>query len=229
MFARSRDARIGMLPRMSFFLRYLDPSEILGEFLFGAIMVLTFTLGASVAGGYERGLLLAALLCNVAWGVIDGVLVVMSNRYARRRRGSLVRAIRNARDAESALAAIRDEFEEGVEVDAKPEERDKLYRSIHAFLGRAQAVPMHFTGADWATGFAVFLLVAGSALPAALPFLVIPDPHLALRVSNALMIALLFGVGWAWGRHIGMRPWLSALVLTALGSGLVALAIALGG
>lgn len=163
---------------MSFFTRHLDPSEILGEFLFGAIMVLTFTLGAAAAGGYEKGLLLAAILCNVAWGVIDGVLLVMSNRYGRRRDGHHVGAI---------------------------------------------------TREDGATMFAVFLLVVGSAVPAALPFLVFPDPHQALRASNALMVVVLFAAGWRYGHHIGMRPWLSALVLTAIGVSLVAIAIPLGG
>jgi len=168
---------------MSFFHRYLDPSEILGEFLFGAIMVLTFTLGAAVAGGYEKGLLLAAIGCNIAWGVIDGVLVVMSHRYERRR------------DA----------------------------------IERAQTPSVPFTGSDWGAGFAVFLIVVGSALPAALPFFLIPDPHRALRVSNALMVAVIFVAGWLYGRHIAMRPWLAGLTLTSIGVVLVAVAIRLGG
>jgi VIT1/CCC1 family predicted Fe2+/Mn2+ transporter len=218
-----------MLRRVSFITRHLDPAEILGELLFGLIMVLTFTLGASVAGGYERGILLAAIGCNVAWGVIDGVLVVMANRYARRRRGRLLRVIHAARDESSAIAAIRDEFEFGVSVETRPEDRARLYRSVHDFYTRARVAPMSFTRTDVATGFAVFLLVVGSALPAVLPFLVISDPHVALRASNALLIAMLFVAGWLYGRHIDMRPWLAGLVLTAIGVGLVALAIALGG
>ncbi len=62
---------------MASLFRTLEPAESLGEIVFGLIMVLTFTLGAAVAGGYERGLLLAAVGCNVAWGVIDAVLFVM--------------------------------------------------------------------------------------------------------------------------------------------------------
>jgi hypothetical protein len=214
---------------MSFISRYLDPDEILGEILFGLIMVLTFTLGASVAGGYERGLILAAVGCNVAWGVIDGALVVLSGRYVRRRHGQLVRAIRAARDEPSALAVIRDEFESGVEVQSRPEDREPVYRSIHALFSKAHPLPMHLTRSDWMTGIAVFVLVAASAPPAALPFLFIDDPELALRASNALLVALLFVVGYRWGRHIERTPWLTALVLTSLGVALVAIAIALGG
>jgi VIT1/CCC1 family predicted Fe2+/Mn2+ transporter len=214
---------------MGFFLRYLDPSEILGELLFGLIMVLTFTLGASVAGGYERGLILAATGCNVAWGVIDGVLVVMGGRYVRRRRGQLVREIREARDEASALAAIRDEFEFGVEAETRHDDRERVYRSIHALFARAKPLPMHLTLDDWMTGFAVFLLVSVTALPAALPFLLIEEPHRALRASNGLLVALLFLIGWLWGRHIRVSALLSALTLTGIGVGLVAIAIRLGG
>lgn len=214
---------------MSFIGRYLDPSEVLAELLFGLIMVLTFTLGAAVAGGYERGLILAAIGCNVAWGVIDGALVVMSNRYARRRRGNLIRAVHAAPDEESALAVIRDELESGVHAETRPDDREKVYRSIHALLSSAKPLPMHVRADDWMTALAVFILVVLPTLPAALPFFVIGDPHRALRGSNALLILLLFVAGHRWGRHIGMHPWLSGLVLTTIGSLLVVIAIALGG
>jgi VIT1/CCC1 family predicted Fe2+/Mn2+ transporter len=169
---------------MSFFARHLDPSEILGELLFGLIMVLTFTLGASLAGGYERGLL---------------------------------------------LSAIRDEFEYDVEEVATPEDREQVYRSIHALFAKARPLPMRFRREEAAAAFAVFLLVTAPVLPAALPFFLVADPHQALRASNALLIALLFAAGWRWGRHVEVRAWLSALLLTSLGVGLVVVAIALGG
>lgn len=214
---------------MSFIQRQLDPAEILGEILFGLIMVLTFTLGAALAGGYERGLLLAAIGCNVAWGVIDGVLLVLSSRYARRRRGRLIRAIHAAHDEAAALVAVREELEPGVLALTRSEDREHLYRSVHALLARAQPMPMTFSRDDWMTGLAVFVLVVAPALPAALPFFVVRDPHLALRLSNALLVALLFAIGWRWARHIEMRAWLSGLTMMTLGMILVAVAVALGG
>ena len=60
--------------------RFLDPIDRLSEVLFGLIMVLTFTGSLSVAeAGREsvRTMLLAALGCNFAWGVIDAVLYLM--------------------------------------------------------------------------------------------------------------------------------------------------------
>ena len=54
----------------------LDPSERTAEVLFGLIMVLTFTgsLSAAEAGPDDiRAMLIGALGCNIAWGIIDGL------------------------------------------------------------------------------------------------------------------------------------------------------------
>ncbi len=60
--------------------RVLEPYDRISEVLFGLIMVLTFTGSLSIAeGGREavRTMLLGALGCNLAWGIIDGVLYLM--------------------------------------------------------------------------------------------------------------------------------------------------------
>lgn len=68
--------------------RYLDPGERLGEIVFGLIMVLTFTSTARATLGEEqtaRELLVAALGCNIAWGIIDGGMFIMSAMLDRGR------------------------------------------------------------------------------------------------------------------------------------------------
>ena len=60
--------------------RVLDPVSRVSEILFGVIMVLTFTgsLSVATAGRAEvREMLVGALGCNLAWGVIDGILYLM--------------------------------------------------------------------------------------------------------------------------------------------------------
>lgn len=214
---------------MSFFSRHLDPAESLGEILFGLIMVLTFTLGASVAGGWERGLILAAVGCNVAWGIIDGALFLMSRLFERSRKGRLIRAIRQAPDAAAAVAAIRREMEPGLESVTEPADREHLYRSVHALIARGTPAPVRLRRDDWLGALAVFLLVTATALPAAAPFAVVPDPHRALRVSNWLLVVLLFFVGRRWARHTDANPWVAGLASMGLGVVLVTVAIALGG
>jgi VIT1/CCC1 family predicted Fe2+/Mn2+ transporter len=75
----------------------------------------------------------------------------------------------------------------------------------------------------------VALVVILSTFPVVLPFLFIDQVGLALRISNAIGIVLLFLCGYAFGRATGLRPWLTGLTMVALGTALVGVAIALGG
>ncbi len=55
------------------------------------------------------------------------------------------------------------------------------------------------------------------------------DARLALRVSYAVAIVMLFGCGYVFGIHSGLRPWAAGLAMVAVGSTLVGIAVALGG
>ena len=54
-------------------------------------------------------------------------------------------------------------------------------------------------------------------------------PWIGLRVSNFLLVGLLFLVGYRWARFTDASPWRVAFGLTSIGLVLVAIAIALGG
>ena len=61
--------------------RILEPMDRISEILFGLIMALTFTLtlGVITADRIQvRTMLLAALGCNLAWGIIDASVFLMS-------------------------------------------------------------------------------------------------------------------------------------------------------
>jgi hypothetical protein len=68
-----------------------------------------------------------------------------------------------------------------------------------------------------------------STFPIVIPFILIGDARLALRLSNAVAIAMLFVCGYAFGRCAGFRPWAAGLSMVAIGASLVGVAIALGG
>jgi hypothetical protein len=57
----------------------------------------------------------------------------------------------------------------------------------------------------------------------------IDDSRLALRASNLVLVALLFGVGYRWAKFTSVAPWVAGAGLMSLGIVLVAIAIALGG
>lgn len=138
--------------------RVLDPVDRISEVLFGLIMALTFTglIGSALGDGDEvRALLLGALGCNLAWGLVDGVM-------------------------------------------------------MRAAVG-------------------VATLVFLSTLPVVVPFALMSDARLALRVSNVIAIVMLFGCGYQLGRYAGGRRWLAGAVVALLGVVLVPITIMLGG
>lgn len=217
------------------FLRYLDPADSLGEILFGLIMVLTFTLGAGIAvrtgegAGSARELMYAAIGCNIAWGIIDAALHVMGAVFVRSRRSRLARAIKAAPDETSALAVIREEIDPELESMTRKEDRERLYHGILALIAHAEPRRTTVAGRDLLEAVNVFLLVVLTAFPAAAPFLLIDDPWLALRLSNLLLIGLLFVVGYHWARHTNANPWIAGVGVMLLGVVMVAIAIPLGG
>ena len=80
--------------------RVLEPGERISEVLFGLIMVLTFTGSLSVANasrGEVRTMLIGALGCNLAWGVIDGIFYLMGCLSEQGRGIRALRSLRNAR------------------------------------------------------------------------------------------------------------------------------------
>jgi hypothetical protein len=214
--------------------RYLAPNESLTEAVAGLIMVLTFTLAASiVTGGGEdaaRAALLGAIGCNVAWGIIDAVLYIMDSVFERNRRVRLAHAVASVPDEPAAIAAIQRELDPYLASVTLPAHRDQLYRHIRSSLVHG-SLPQR-TGVlrdDVIGAVAVFCVVLATALPAILPLALIHQPWLALRVSNLLVVAMLFIVGYRWAKYVDANPWLTGLGLMGVGLALVVVAIPLGG
>jgi VIT family len=84
-------------------------------------------------------------------------------------------------------------------------------------------------GKDWLAALGIFLWVFLITLPVAVPFVLVHDVRLALRISNGVAVALLFLAGHAFGRTAGLNPWWTGMVMVLLGGALVAATIALGG
>ena len=82
---------------------------------------------------------------------------------------------------------------------------------------------------DWLGAACVCLLVFLSTFPVVIPFTFMKDITLALRISNAIAIAMLFITGYVFGRTSGRRPVLVGIAMVVLGAILVSGAIALGG
>jgi len=210
--------------------RILEPVERVSEVLFGLIMVLTFTGSLSVAeAGREdvRTMLMGALGCNLAWGIIDGVFYLMGCLAEKGRNLKTYQAVRTATDPHKAHRLIADALPPLVASILQREELETMRQ-------RLQQLPeppsyARLSKLDWAGATGVFLLVFLSTFPVAVPFLFMQNAMLAMRVSNAIAVGMLFIAGAAYGRSVGRSPWGFGITMVVLGAILVALTMALGG
>jgi VIT1/CCC1 family predicted Fe2+/Mn2+ transporter len=210
--------------------RVLDPAERIAEVLFGLIMVLTFTGSLSVAeAGREdiREMLIGALGCNIAWGIIDGVLYLMGCLAEKGRNLKIFRAVRQATDSGKATQLIADALPSPVASVMEPAELEALHQRLMKLPEPAKHA--RIGGSDWWGALGVFLLVFLTTFPVTIPFIFMQDTLAAMRVSNGIAVAMLFVAGFAYGRIVGRSPWLFGISMVVLGLILVAMTIVLGG
>ena len=210
--------------------RALEPGERIAEVLFGLIMVLSFTGSLSVADAGRddvRTMLIGALGCNIAWGIIDGILYLMDCLSERARDLRALRAARNATAPEDAHRVIAEALPPVVAATLGPAEYETVRQKL-LLLPEPASRPW-LSKADWLGGLAVFLWVFVTTFPVAIPFIFMSDVARAMRVSNLIAVGLLVITGYAFGRITNYHPWLTGLAMVILGGALVAATIALGG
>lgn len=215
--------------------KYLDPVDRMSETVFGLIMVLSITSTASL---YVEGssnpamtLMIAAIGCNLAWGIVDGVMYVVTSLFSRSRSGYILHMIRHARDANAARTEIARYVDKNVGNLLQPNEQSQVAGWVYDEVKHLKEERIHnrIKGDDLLGGIATFIAEFITTLPAVLPFLIIHDWQFALRVSNLLTILMLFVVGYGLARYNGGNKWLLGLSLMCLGVILVAITVALGG
>jgi len=210
--------------------RILEPMERITEVLFALIMVLTFTCSFSVAGaGHEevRTMLIGALGCNLAWGIIDAVFYLMGSFSALGQGILRLRALREATNPAHAHQIIAQALPPVVVSVLSSSELESMRQKLSELAGLPPRPRLRMT--DWLGALGVFLIVVLATLPVIIPFAVIEDAKRALRVSNGIAIVMLFVTGYAFGRIAGHRPLGMAASMVILGGAMVAITISLGG
>jgi len=207
----------------------LDPVERSSEILFGLIMVLTFTSSISVAEGGRaemREVLVAAVGCNFAWGLVDAAMYLMANLIERARSLKILNAVKRTADMPQAHQLIRAALPPVVATTLNTNE----IASLRERLLKVDAPPVaRLNVGDLGGALAVFLLVFISTFPVVVPFLLLNDVPLALRLSNFVAAALLFATGWTLGNYSGRSGLRTGVETVVIALVLVAITIALGG
>jgi hypothetical protein len=208
----------------------LNPVDRVSEMLFGLFMALTFVGAVSVADRGDaqiRAMFIAALGCNLAWGLVDAVMYLVRTVTDRGRLLTLIRCVRDATDAEAGRKLIERSLSRAAAGLVSSTEIEAMRGRILA-LTAIPALPK-LNRNDLLSALAIFLIVVASTFPVVLPFMMFEDVRTAKYVSWAIGLAMLFVGGLALGRYAGYGSWRAGFLMAGLGSALVIAINALGG
>jgi len=208
----------------------LDPIDRQSEMMFGLLMTLTFTGTMSVAlgeGATVREILLAALGCNIAWGIVDATVYLLTTATERARGRAQAAALRAASDPE-AKAQLRALLPGRAGEAMSDVQLGAVLGWMRDAVLDPEVEPV-LQRPDFVAAGQVFLLVTGATFPPILPFLLFDSVPLAMRLSNALAVAMLVVIGWRLDQEMqGGRP-VMRWVIPVIGLLMVAVTIAVGG
>jgi VIT1/CCC1 family predicted Fe2+/Mn2+ transporter len=209
--------------------RVLDPIERVSEVIFGLLMAMTFigSLSVATAGREEvRTMMIAALGCNLAWGLADAVMYLVRTVTERTRNRKLLARLR-AENAAAGQALVADALPPRLAAAVGAEGLEVLRRR----LADAQALPAapRLGWRDYKGALGVFLLVVVATFPVVVPFMLFDEAARAVRVSNLVALVMLFAAGWILARYAGGNRWRGGAAMAVVGAVLVGAIMALGG
>jgi hypothetical protein len=213
--------------------KQISPAGRLQEIIYALIMVITVssTVSGAVPDTEEgiRTLIFAILGCNIAWGIVDGVMFVLTNLFNRNKSLKMVEDATSAITGEEALSVIDGEFNPPFEWMMGEDERKKLNEEILDHVMRVKPPVARITMDDITGGMFCFVVTFLTTLPAVLPFYFIGDMGHAIRLSNGIVMTMLFFTGVEYARYTNKNPLKTAVGLTLLGGVVVVITILLGG
>jgi VIT1/CCC1 family predicted Fe2+/Mn2+ transporter len=209
--------------------RLLDPVDRISEILFGLIMAVTIVgaLSIATAGKAEvRTVMLAALGCNIAWGLVDAVMYVIRTATERSRLRALSQRVR-ASAGDDGRRILERALPDHLSPLVSPDE-------IEAMRCRLVARPIDdgplLRPRTFLEAAAIFAMVVLATFPVVLPFVIFDDATRAFRYSQGITVVMLFGAGVSLGRHAGYpKPLHTGLAMAVFGVALIAAVKALGG
>ncbi|MEX2684358.1 MAG: VIT1/CCC1 transporter family protein [Candidatus Sigynarchaeota archaeon] len=215
---------------------YLSASDRLSEIMFGLIMAMTI-IGASrialISGDEEingRVIIAATLGCNIAWGLVDGLMYIFSCLIDRGKYNGLIASVKKEKEEKSALALIDKALDSAIIDDLDEAERKQLCATLYKKLVMKEPGKVRIAMDDVAGAFVCFLLTFFTAFLIVVPFFI---PVIALGIkmllSRLVTLAMLFGIGYAYASHTGKGKVKTAIVMVVLGLVITAVIMVLGG
>lgn len=215
--------------RLWFGWNLVSRTDRLSEILFGLIVVLTFTCTLPLTlgeGVTVKQVLLAALSCNIAWGIIDGVMSLIFSAATRSRQYRLLEDLKEA-SLQEQITATQTWWEEEVsDIPLKEKTAASLVEFFKEIPDLSQKL---ITVKDLKTAGAVVSLVIAATFPPVIPFILFANLEVAVRVSNIVALLMMVWIGYQLDTHIGRDVFLMRWLVPLGGVFMVIAAIVLGG
>ena len=208
----------------------LNTMDRVSEILFGIIMTLTFTCSIGIANTKNteiRQLVIAAISCNIAWGLVDAIGYIVSTIVQRSRNKTILNSVLTTSDAGKARKDISDSLPPSIASVLEVADLEQIRKKLANLPD--SALQVRLTTRHLKKSVMIFLLMFISTFPIVIPFIFIRDTQLALRISNMIAIVLMFLCGWSLAKYVGSNKWLMSFGMTLVGIVLVLITIALGG
>jgi VIT1/CCC1 family predicted Fe2+/Mn2+ transporter len=170
---------------------------------------------------------IAALGCNLAWGLVDAVMYLVRTVTDRGRTLTLIHSVRDAADPQAGRALIEQSLSRMGTSLLSSTEVEAIRKRV---VAQTEVPPRpRLLGKDLLAALLIFLLVVGATFPVVLPFAFMHDAAAANQLSRALSLLMLFLGGLGLGRYAGYGSWKAGLMMVGLGAALVVAINALGG
>src|SRR5689334_21460323 len=146
--------------------RLLNPVDRISEILFGLIMALTFTCTISVAEADRaevRDMLIGAIGCNIAWGLVDAVMFILTMLAEKGHGRTILNFVRKTSDEKKARAFIADALPPVVTSVLQKEDLENMRKALLKIPESSLKIRIMMNDLKIALG--IFLLVFLSTFP----------------------------------------------------------------
>ena len=214
-------------------------SDYLGRFwyssepMFGVIMVVCFT---SLLRAYPdkaeailETILLSALMCCIAWGLVDGIFYAWEAHYEMDKKKKIQALASSADGQDQARGLVEDSLGDTLVDLLDDRDREEIYQIVHRKVPKIDLGKVSLRD-DIVTILIAFGLVVGSSIIVMIPFLIVHPVLTALVVSNITGILLLFIMGfWREEEPAIMNKVITGSVTAFIAFVITIVTIALGG
>ena len=127
-------------------------------------------------------MLIAAIGCNIAWGIVDAVMFILTNLAEKGHGKSILMFVKKTKQSEKARQLIADALPPVVASVLETQQLEDIRKALYKIA--EPGLKIRITMKEMKMAIAIFLLVFLSTIPVALPFAFINDVKSGNRTFN---------------------------------------------